>query len=274
MHEGITSPQNSESSSAWDELTKQPEFVKIAVAQAPETQTVQQAATHEVTEADKELIRNSNFHGHGNEFAFTPEKGDGFSTIIQKFSDESWQKLDKDERINAISELYGQLGEKLGITLPYALHTYEDDTTTTGYQENIDDIYRANCRASGEQFDENEPDRHDIFLNTRTLDRPESTLNVASHEFYHLYQRQCELDPQDKLGSIYRANTENYTPCSVDSQAYMNQPLEEEAFRFGRMFSALYLKACFYDDNPNTYNQQFAQYIEDRKAEMAKAANQ
>ena len=184
-----------------------------------------------VTEADKEMIKNSNFNGVDigldiNKPA-SPEAEDKMNYYLKPFcnldpSGSVWSKSNLSERKRICTEMVNFLRERLGITMEARIVFSELRDNVGGHMGSTKD---------GRGLE--------TAINTKHLEEMDNlyAIEVITHETWHFYQIQCMLlDPLSDVGKIYNKNMNHYIHQEDNEEKYMDQPLEEEAYRFGRMF--------------------------------------
>ena len=184
-----------------------------------------------VTEADKEKVKNSNFNGIDVGLDINkpadPDAEDKMNYYLKTFCnfDSSgcvWNKSNLSERKRICTEMTTLLKERIGITM-------EARIVFSKLKDNH----------GGHMGPTKEGRGWEIAINSKYLEKMGSlyAIEVIAHETWHFYQFQCAFsDPPSDMGKIYNKNLNHYIDMDIDEEKYMNQPLEEEAYRFGRMF--------------------------------------
>ena len=184
-----------------------------------------------VTEADKEMVKNSNFNGVDISLDIdkpaSPEDEDRMNYYLKTFCDigssgSVWSKSDLSERKIICTEMVNFLRERLGITMEARIVFSELNDNTGGHMGSTKD---------GRGLE--------TAFNSKHLEKMDSlyAIEAITHETWHFYQIQCALfDPMSDIGKIYKKNLDQYVHMDDGEEEYLSQPLEEEAYRFGRMF--------------------------------------
>lgn len=184
-----------------------------------------------VTEADKEMVKNSNFNnvniGLDIDKPASPEDEDKINYYLKTFCDidssgSAWSKSGLSERKKICTEMVNFLRERLGITMEARIVFSELDDNTGGHMGSTKD---------GRGLE--------TAFNSKHLEKMDSlyAIEIITHETWHFYQIQCALfDSLSDMGKIYKKNLDQYVHMNDNEEDYLNQPLEEEAYRFGRMF--------------------------------------
>lgn len=183
-----------------------------------------------VTEADKQMVKNSNYNGVDIGLDIdkpaSPEE-DKMNHYLKTFcnidsSGSVWDKSDLSERKKICTEMVIFLKERLGITMEARIVFSELADNVGGHMGSTKD---------GRGLE--------TAFNSEHLEKMNSlyAIEAITHETWHFYQIQCALfDSLSDMGKIYKKNLDQYVRMEDNEEEYLNQPLEEEAYRFGRMF--------------------------------------
>lgn len=143
--------------------------------------------------------------------------------VLDKFTDENWEKLSQVEKMDLANELLQNVGDSLGLErIPGLDYSEEMDPETYGEYNYIE---------------------NQIVFNQMLLNNPVELVKTLVHELRHAYQHERALILDTYTDAIYKVNFDNYIePVNLPSGGslffmdYWCQYVEVDARAFSNVF--------------------------------------
>lgn len=172
---------------------------------------------------DRESLMQEIYGRSTDEFSFEFEWDDRVQGALDRFRPDQWEKLSHGEKVGAIREFAGVIGEKLGLKDQPEIRLYSDVPNSCGAYYAGENVVRIN---------------QNIFFD------PREVADTVAHEFRHAYQHQRANHPETKMDMLYKLNFENYVSATRQPDGtylhftdYQDQLVEAEARAFASLFT-------------------------------------